>query len=293
MTNITFIGLGAMGKRMATRLLDAGYQLTVYNRTEGPGAELEALGARLADSPAAAVAGADLVISMLTDDDASMSVWMDPETGVLAGIQADTIAITSSTLTPAYVQVLAGALEQKGVAFLDAPVIGTRPHAEAGQLTYLVGGEAAILAQVQPVLAAMGAHVHHIGGHGMGMMMKLVVNALFANQVAALGEALTVLEGVGISQAAAVALFNGLPITSPVAQRVGQLMLAGGFSPNFPIDLVAKDVRYYTDMGAEAGVQTPLLSGVQKVFEAAAAEGLGDSDIAGIITYFVSKSEAG
>ncbi|MEM8487058.1 MAG: NAD(P)-dependent oxidoreductase [Bacteroidota bacterium] len=289
MTNITFIGLGAMGQRMATRLLDAGYQLTVYNRSEGPRIALGAQGAKVAGTPREAVAGADLVITMLTDDDASMSVWMDQEKGVLSGIDAGTVALTSSTLSPAYVQVLAGALKQKGVALLDAPVVGTRPHAEAGQLTYLVGGDATVLASVKPVLLAMGAHIHHVGDTGMGMAMKLVVNGLFANQVAALGEALTLLEGVGISQEAAVALLNGLPITSPVAQRVGQLMLAGGFSPNFPIDLVAKDVRYYTEMGTAAGMHTPLLSGVQKVFEAAAREGLGGSDISGVIQYFASN----
>ena len=280
-----------MGSRMARRLVDAGYTVTVYNRSEGPRAALEAQGAIAAQSPREAVAKADMVISMLTDDEASMTVWMDPETGILAGIKAGTVAVTSSTLTPGYVNVLAGALHQKNVSFLDAPVVGTRPHAEGGQLTYLVGGEEKVLDQVRDVLEVMGARIHHVGGNGAGMTMKLAVNALFANQVAALAEMLTLLDGAGIAKDAAVGLLNTLPVTSPVAQRVGQMMLGDSFSPNFPIDLVAKDVRYCTGLAAAIGMATPLMSGAQHLYEAAAGEGLGNQDISGIIQYFGLKSK--
>ncbi len=280
-----------MGSRMATRLLDAGYKVTVYNRSEGPREALAAQGASVAHSPKEAAATAELVMTMLTDDEASMAVWMDQETGILAGINTGAVAVTSSTLTPGYVNILGGALQQKGIAFLDAPVVGTRPHAEAGQLTYLVGGDGAVLEAVRSVLEVMGAQIHHVGANGAGMTMKLAVNALFANQVAALGEMLTLLDGAGIHKDAAVALLNALPITSPVAQRVGQMMLGDSFAPNFPIDLVAKDVRYCTGLGAGIGISTPLMAGVQDVFEAAAREGLGGQDISGVIQYFGLKGE--
>src|ERR1700761_3541667 len=140
MTKIAVLGLGAMGSRMAANLLKAGHQVTVWNRTPDVAAALVAAGAKQVLTPREAAMGADFVIAMVRDDEASRTIWLAPETGALAGLAKDAIAIESSTLSPSWVRELGGVVAKKGVAFLEAPVAGSRPQAEAGQLVYLVGG---------------------------------------------------------------------------------------------------------------------------------------------------------
>jgi 3-hydroxyisobutyrate dehydrogenase-like beta-hydroxyacid dehydrogenase len=182
---IAILGCGAMGSRMVQNLLNADYQVVVYNRTAAKIQSLIDGGALYAATPKAAAEQADIVISMVTDDDVSRRIWLDPETGALLGLNKDRIAIESSTLTIGWTRELASTIEQRGAMFLDAPVVGSRPQVEAGKLIYLVGGKAEILEQVQAILSSAGAAViHHIGTIGQGMAMKLAVNTLFGVQVA-------------------------------------------------------------------------------------------------------------
>jgi 3-hydroxyisobutyrate dehydrogenase len=137
-TKITVLGLGAMGSRMAGNLLKAGHSITVWNRTPAAAAVLVSAGAKQAATPKEAVAGSDFVIAMVRDDEVSRELWLSPETGALAGMVESAVAIESSTLTPNWVRGLGAAVEKRGYAFLEAPVAGSRPQAEAGQLVYLV-----------------------------------------------------------------------------------------------------------------------------------------------------------
>ncbi|MFK7846940.1 MAG: NAD(P)-dependent oxidoreductase [Rhodothermales bacterium] len=292
MTKIGFIGLGAMGLRMATRLNAAGYDLAVYNRSRGPADQLADLGARIADSPREAATDASVVISMVTDDEISSIVWMDEESGALGGMKNGAVAVESSTLTPALSKKLGKAAGKHGIRFLEAPVVGTRPHAERGQLTYLVGGEADTLEAVREVLSIMGAVVHHVGPVGTGMSMKLAVNALFAIQVAALGEVIPALERSGIAKEEAVAILNSLAISSPVAQHIAGRMLEGGFAPNFPIDLVEKDLRYCIEMAKAPGASNPIVQRTGAVYQAAQKRGFGGDDISGIIQQYLKPDVA-
>lgn len=279
---VSVLGLGAMGSRMAARLLDAGYRVHVYNRSrERPAVhQLIDAGARYFDTPRAAVEGAQLVIAVVTDDDAARAIWLAPDTGALAALEADALAIESSTLTPGCVAELAEAFATTKRAFLDAPVVGTRPQAEAGALVHLVGGDAKDLERARPVLAHLGKAVHHLGPAGAGAKLKLVVNALFALQVAAMGELLGAAQNMGLDAGAALEVLGQLPVTSPAAKGTASLMLAGKFAPLFPIDLVEKDLRYMGEAADPSRV--PLCAAARAVYAEAQAAGYGGDNIVGV-----------
>jgi 3-hydroxyisobutyrate dehydrogenase len=191
---IAVLGLGAMGSRMAARLLGAGHQVSVYNRSAGPAHDLVAAGAVAGKTPRAAAEGAEIVIAMVRDNEASRAIWCDEQDGALRGFGAGAIAIESSTLTPGWVRELGAEVQQAGARFLDAPVVGSRPQADAGQLIHLVGGDADIFDRAKGVLSALGGAAHHVGPVGAGARLKLAVNALFGVQVAALAELLALLK---------------------------------------------------------------------------------------------------
>lgn len=280
--SIGIIGLGAMGARMAQRLLDAGHDVAVYNRTAERAKALVEAGATAAQTPRGAASGRDIVVSMVRDDDASRAVWLDGETGALAALRKGAVAIESSTLTPAWTTELANAIQDTGATFLDAPVAGSRPQAEAGKLIYLVGGDGAVLDGVREVLLAMGAAVHHVGPIGAGMSIKLAVNALFGVQVAALAELLGMLRRSGIADMQAMEVLCAMPITSAAAKGVGGLMAARKFDPMFPIALVEKDLGYAADHAERLGTTAPTTSAVRAVYARALTEGFGADNITGV-----------
>lgn len=288
MAKIGFLGLGAMGSRMAANLIAKGHEVTVYNRSPAASAALKEKGASVASTPREAAEGAACVISMVTDDQAAQDVWLDDAKGALAALPKNAIAIESSTVTPEWVKTLAQHAAKAGVALLDAPVVGSRPQAEAGQLIYLVGGEPSVLHKVQPVLEAMGAAVHHVGNIGSGATMKLAVNTLFGIQVAAWAETLNWLEKAGIAPGDAVAILNALPTTSPALQGVGKLMAAGQDDPLFPIALVAKDFGYATRLAKEKLSASPLADVVAKLFVSVRDKGFGDRNIVAVKHAFVN-----
>ncbi|MEO1266784.1 MAG: NAD(P)-dependent oxidoreductase [Myxococcota bacterium] len=285
-SKVAFIGLGAMGSRMAMRLLDAGYALSVYNRNPTRAQPLEERGAKRAETPAAAVAEADMVITMVTDVDASRQVWCAPETGVLAGLRPGTLALEASTLTPAWMAELSKQASEMGGRFMEAPVVGTRPHAEGGKLTWLLGGSSDDVEAVRPMLQVMGAAVHHVGPIGQGTAMKLAVNALFGIQVAALAEVLGLLTQSGLETEDAVAILNQMAITSPAAKVIGGAIAAKAFAPMFPIDLVHKDFGYVTQAADAVGASVPTSSAVQEVYQRAREAGMGGDNINGVAQLF-------
>ncbi|MEM9492556.1 MAG: NAD(P)-dependent oxidoreductase, partial [Myxococcota bacterium] len=273
MTKIAVLGLGAMGARMARRLVDAGHSVVVYNRSRQRADELVAAGATWGETPRAAADGADLVMSMVTDDDAARAIWLHPETGAVGALRAGMIAIESSTVTPAWVAELGRAVSATGAALIDAPVAGSRPQAEAGQLIYLVGGEAATVDSVRPVLGVMGSAVHHIGALGAGTVIKLVVNAFFGVQVAALSELLGMAAKSGIAVDRAVETLSQMPITSPALKGIGGLIAAGTFAPMFPIDLVEKDFGYAVAAAAAVGAEVPATDATRAIYARAQQAG--------------------
>jgi 3-hydroxyisobutyrate dehydrogenase len=284
---IAILGCGAMGSRMAQNLLNANYPVVVYNRTAAKVQSLIDRGALYAATPKAAAAQAEIVISMVTDDDVSRSIWLDPETGALSGLRQDQIAIESSTLTIDWTRELANTIEQRGAMFLDAPVVGSRPQVEAGKLIYLVGGKAEVLEQVQPILlSAGGAIVQHLGAISQGMAMKLAVNTLFGVQVAALAEILGLLDKQGITSIKAMECLGELPVTSLAAKMAGSLMVANNHAPLFPIGLVEKDFRYVLQTAQTKNAAIPVATTIYHIYQEAIDKGFGNNNITGVVQLF-------
>lgn len=284
--NIAFLGLGAMGSRMAANLLKAGYTVCVWNRNADKAQAMLALGACVVATPREAATQADMVISMLRDDQASRYAWLDLYGGALAGMRAGSIAIESSTLSPAWIHELSTVAAKQNVDFLDAPVAGSRPQAEAAQLVYLVGGTPEVLQRAEPVLKSMGGAVHHAGAVGSGAMVKLMVNALFGIQVAAMAELLGWAARAGLDAGRVLEVLGTTPVASPAAKLAGQGMLAKNFSPLFPIELAEKDFGYAIDAASLTASHLPLTLSTHAVLGDALERGLGEQNLTSVAQLF-------
>jgi 3-hydroxyisobutyrate dehydrogenase len=280
---VAVLGLGAMGARIAAALLRAGHRVTVYNRSPAKTQALVAAGATSATSPRAAAQGAAFVLAMVRDDAASQDVWAHPETGALAGMAADALALDCSTLTPAWVQALDTRCAAQGRAFVHAPVMGSRPQADAGQLIFLAGGDPQLVQRAAPLFSAAGSAVHTTGNTpASAATMKLVANALFGIQVAALAELLALAHLAGLDPATALQVLGATPVASPAAKAAGAAMLAQADAPQFPIDLVLKDFKAVLATAAQAGCATPLASSAHQVFDGAAQAGWAGHNITAV-----------
>ncbi|KPF66530.1 hypothetical protein IP84_16135 [beta proteobacterium AAP99] len=274
-----------MGSRMAVRLLSAGHSLSVWNRSAAAVQTLAAQGAQAQATPADAARGEDIVFSMVFDDAASREVWLHPQHGALAAMRPGAIAVECSTLSPAWIDELAARAAERGVRFVDAPVAGSRPQAQAGQLIFMAGGAAADVDALRPTLAALGGAVHHVGAAGAGARLKLVVNALFGIQVTAVAELLGFARSSGLDVDASLAALRSMPVMSPAAAGAAGLMLAGNDTPQAPIDLIHKDLGYAMDAAAAASgnaAALPLTAQAQQVFAAAAARGWGAENLVAV-----------
>jgi 3-hydroxyisobutyrate dehydrogenase-like beta-hydroxyacid dehydrogenase len=287
MNNIAFLGIGAMGERIATHLLTAGHSLHIWNRTPERCQPLVNRGATAYATPKQAAAVAEVVITMVADDDASRQVWLDKTTGAIGGLKQDVIALEYSTLTPGWSRELATVMSDRNHPFLAAPVVGSRPQAEAGQLIQLVGGDAATLASVQSILTNHSANIHHVGDATVSMALKLAINTLFGIQVAALGEILGMLNKTGITPQATIGWLNQMPTTSPALKGIGALMAVQNYEPLFPIDLVEKDFRYAQALAQTANADVPAVDAIRSIYQQAQQKGYGTDNIAGIAQLYI------
>ena len=271
-----------MGIGMAHRLLGAGFPLAVFNRTQEKAASLVVQGAQVAATPLEAAKGAEIIISMVADDAASHAVWRGWH-GALAGVTRGALLIESSTLTPKWISELANAAAKRGCELLDAPVTGTKPHAAAGELCFLVGGSAEALEKARPVLAVMSRAIVHVGPSGSGALLKLINNFLCGVQAAALAEALALIEKGGLDRDKALdVLTNGAP-GSPLMKTLLARINAGDYSPNFRLSLMAKDLAYSLKEGGRHGLSLAMVAAALKVFKQAETAGHGERDFAAIV----------
>lgn len=284
MSKVGFIGLGAMGSRMARNILSAGFEVAVWNRSDAPGLALEGAGARRARSPRDAAADAGVVLAMVTDDQASKRVWTDGADGALAGMKPGAVAVEMSTLTPAWLSQLAEAAAGFGVKLLDAPVSGTLPQAEAAQLVEMVGGDAEAFEAAKPVLAAMGSP-NHVGPNGHGALLKLAVNALLGIQVAAWAELMGFLAKNGMETARALQVLTATSLASPAGAGYAKMMAAHDFAPRFTNALLAKDLRYLHATADKVQSRTPISDAASAVFDVAARQ-MGAENVSAVIRLY-------
>jgi 3-hydroxyisobutyrate dehydrogenase len=279
---VALLGLGTMGAGMAENLLKAGFPLTVWNRDRAKAERFAALGARVAKTPAEAACGADVVLSMLADDNASRAVWLGKD-GALAAIGTDAVAIDCSTVTPAWIAEFAEAARGREVAMLDAPVTGSKAQAAGGQLWFFVGGDTETLTRVTPVLEAMSKEITHLGPVGSGATMKLVNNFLCGVQLASLAEGLAWLERTGLDTEKALDLLKRGAPGSPLVANLSARMTSGNYAVNFYMRLMEKDLKYAGEAAAVDGVELTTAANARELFERAIAKGYGEQDMSAVI----------
>lgn len=281
MQRVAVLGLGVMGSGMAHNLLRAGYELTVYNRTREKAAALEQAGAQVAETPREAAQATDIVISMVADDSASRELWLG-QAGALAGVREGMLLIESSTLSTHWVRELAGLAAERGCGFLDAPVAGSKPQVEAGELVFFVGGDAAALDQARPLLEAMGRRIEHLGPTGSGATMKLINNLMGGVQVAVLAEGLLLAEQAGLNMEQVVPLLiNGAP-GSPIVKGKAARIVARDYHTHFALRWMHKDLTYALEEALHQSMPTPTVAVAREIYRLALNRGLGDEDFSAV-----------
>lgn len=280
--SVALLGTGTMGAGMARNLLKAGFAVTVYNRTRAKAEPLAAQGATVADTAAEAVRGAQVIVSMLADDEASRAAWKG-EGGALDAAQEGAVLVESSTVSPDWIEELGALGAARGLHVLDAPVTGSRVQAEEGQLTFLVGGGEEALGRVRPVLEAMSKEVVHLGPAGSGARMKLLNNFLCGVQVASLAEGMSWLERSGLDREQALQLLRKGAPGSPLLSAISARMVSRDYSVNFLLRLLAKDLQYAHAAAAQAGAELTTAANALRLFERAMAAGHGGEDMAAVV----------
>jgi 2-hydroxy-3-oxopropionate reductase len=272
MAKIAFIGLGIMGLPMAVNLVRAGHDVTGYNRSPAKTARFAEQGGQTADSVRDAVRGAEVVITMLPDS---------PDVEAVAGdvcTAAGAVWVDMSTISPATARSVAAQAKEAGLRALDAPVSGGEQGAVDGTLSIMVGGGAADVEAVRPVLEAVGATIVHVGPTGAGQTVKAANQLIVAGTIGLVAEALTLLDAQGVDLQPAVEVLSGGLAGSTVLDRKSPNMLRHEFPPGFRIDLHHKDLGIALDTAREAGVPLPLGAVVAQLMAAARAQGHGDLD---------------
>src|SRR5437870_2015559 len=275
-----------MGSRVARRLLDAGNELVVWNRTAQKASQLVAAGATRADTPAAAASGAEVVITMVTDPAALHAITEGPD-GIVTGVGGSATAIEMSTVGPEAVARLASVLPD-GVGLLDAPVLGSRSEAEAGSLHIFVGGPASLFEQWQPLLAHLGSPIH-VGPVGAGAAAKLVANSTLFGTIGVLGEALALADALGLSRNTAFDVLSRSPLGEQ-AERRREAIEAGDYRPRFPISLAHKDAELVAAAAAASRIDLRLAEAARSWLADADTASWGERDYAAVVAWILEHA---
>jgi 3-hydroxyisobutyrate dehydrogenase-like beta-hydroxyacid dehydrogenase len=283
---VAVVGAGRMGGAMVGTLRRAGLEVVVYNRTRAKAeAVAGASGARVAGTAAEAAAGAGVVLSSLADDAAVEAAYGGPE-GVAAGLRPGAVALESSTIDPRTVQALRPLVEERGAALLDTPVSGSVLLVERGELTVMVGGDAAALERARPVLDALAAKVLHVGDLGAGATMKLVVNAILHGLNLAMSEGLVLAEKAGVARTAAYEVMAASAWAGPFVHYKRAAFERPAETPvAFSLDLAAKDLDLALGLAERAGARLEQAATNRRVVGAAIAAGMGGADLSALAVY--------
>ncbi len=310
---LAWIGLGALGTPMAHNLLAAGYPLTVFNRTTSRCAPLQAAGARVADSPAEAANGADVLLLCVSDDHAAEAVLLGPTnasrphaeqgrqhcpqfrtdctdlgTAAIDALPPGALVIDCSTIAPATSRRLAAALAERGIHYIDAPVTGGTEGARAGRLSVLVGGAPEQLERARPLLEVLGSAITHFGPVGAGQEAKAVNQVLVAGSYAAVAEALSLAERLGLDRHQVVEALKGGAAGSWALEHRSAPMINDHFPLGFKLALHRKDLAIALEAAAAQELELPVSQLVAAMEDALLAEGHGELDVSALARWFRS-----
>jgi 3-hydroxyisobutyrate dehydrogenase-like beta-hydroxyacid dehydrogenase len=276
---IAFLGLGIMGRPMASNLAKAGHEVTVWNRSAGKDVE----GAKTATSPADAARGAEIIWLCVADTKAVENILFGPQ-GVHESLAAGQIIVDSSTISPTATRRFAERVGAKGVQYVDAPVTGSKVGAENGTLIFIVGGEESTIDKLKPLFAATGKKIFRMGETGKGEAAKLAMNLQIALIYEGFAEALTLAAKLGVNAETMLPLIEASMVRSGVIDYKAPFVLKRDFSANFPLRLMRKDIRLALDAAKEARVKLPALETVEEIYQMATEDGHEDLDYAATIT---------
>ena len=292
MSTIAFIGLGAMGGPMALNLIAAGHALRVWNRSAAKTAAAGEAGATVCSSVAEAVQGAQFVVSMVADDNATRDVMLGAA-GVVASAAPGTLIVDCSTNTPAMAREVAAAGAARGVGYVDAPVSGSLAQARGRELVFMVGGAPADVARAEPLFQAMGRSYRHMGAVGTGATIKLINNMLSGTVNAAIAEALMVAEAAGLDAEATQYVLGEGAAGSRLFKTKMPKIFGRDFTPQFQLALMEKDLRYFLSLAQELDSPTPIAALVRSQMQGARRADLGGLDVSAIFLHVSGEGVAG
>ncbi|MCD9024050.1 NAD-binding protein [Cohnella sp. NL03-T5] len=281
MKSIGFIGLGTMGEPMAANLLRKGYPVTVYNRTPGKEEQLLELGADVASSPLEAAKRVDVILTMISNDQAIEEVYFGSD-GILKELKPGTTIIDSSTISPTLARRLAAEVTDRFCDFIDAPVTGSKPAAIEGTLLFMAGGDKQTIEDHHDILLTMGRAVIYMGEHGSGATAKLAHNTIVGINAAGLIEGMAIAAKSGIDVSSFLRVVQSGGAASKQADLKGQKIIDHDFSVQFSLALMLKDLRLSSVLTDSLGVSTPMLEAAKSLFQLGQSAGYGESDLAAL-----------
>lgn len=284
--HIGFAGMGIMGSRMAANLQAAGHDLSIYNRSKSKAEALLAKGAQWAESPEVLGHRADVILTMLADPQAVEAV----AAGFLAVAGEGRIWIDCSTVDPASSRRFAAMAAEAGYRFIDAPVAGSKGPAASGDLVFLPGGEAAVIASVQELFDIMGKKSIHAGATGQGAALKMIINLLLAQSMFAFAEGMKLGQSLGLDRKQLFDVLLNVPVTAPFLGAIRDKMEQGAYEANFPLRHIRKDLHLASLAAYEQEVAAPGLNLAKEVYTMALQAGLGDQDFSALFGFLNDES---
>ncbi len=281
---IGFIGLGIMGSRMAANLQKHGYSLVLFNRTRAKAEPLLGPCGTFSDSPAKVSEQVDILFTMLAHPDAVEQAALG-RNGFLGNLESNALWVDCSSVNPSFSKKMAAEAARREVRFVDAPVTGSAPVAADAQLVFWVGADGTDLETIRPLLLCMGNKIVHAGGQGMGTSMKMVINLLLGNAMAAFAEAMALGEGLGLSQKTLFDSLLGTPAVAPFLASKRDKIDKGNYEAEFPLRWMQKDMHLATVSAYEADVAVPLTNIAKEMYRLAMREGHATEDFSSIYEF--------
>lgn len=286
-TKIGWMGLGNMGTPMATNLLKAGYNMTVFNRTKAKTKRMTDAGAAVVDTPVNLFETCNVVFSMVSNDDAVKQLYLG-ENGLLSSTYTqDKIAIDMSTISPTTSRLIANSCKEKGIQFLDAPVSGSVKPAQDGTLIIMVGGASAVYEKAIPLFDILGKLSIHLGDNGMGSSAKLAINFFLGLNIQGIAETVLFAKNKGISAENMLAIINEGACGSGISHMKTSNILNNNYTAAFALKHLAKDLR----LAKEAGLHTPLLDPLFATYQNAEQDGFGNEDVVAVMKYLEKNNQ--
>jgi 3-hydroxyisobutyrate dehydrogenase/glyoxylate/succinic semialdehyde reductase len=287
---IGFIGLGIMGSRMAANLQKHGHSLAVFNRTRAKAEPLLGPCGTFSDSPAKVADQVEILFTMLANPAAVEQAALRAN-GFLNYLRPNALWVDCSSVNPSFSREMAGAAAARQIHFVDAPVTGSAAAAAEGKLVFWVGAEDADLEAIRSLLLCMGNKIVHVGSHGMGASMKMVINLLIGNAMAAFAEGITLGEGLGISRKVLFDSLLGMPAVAPFLAAKREKIETGNYDPEFPLRWMQKDLHLASVSAYETGVAMPVTNVTKEVYRLAMREGHATEDFSAIYDYLTTTHQ--